>query len=250
MRESQIEPWLAHCLEASDATERRGCSNLEVSMESNNAPANRSRGRSQGLDVREHPRRTREKCFSLDVPFYRTRPFHGTVGFIILTKDELIHALQNEVRILLHLISKVDPATLDYRLSPKQRSLLELLQYLVFMPEVHMRAALADSFSLAGFQTAWQAGDATAKAMNLAQITEAIGRQRALIEELLSPCSDADLRAQIEMFGNKASRGSMLVLLVLSHYAAYRMQLFLYLKATGRAELSTFNLWVGADALA
>ena len=175
--------------------------------------------------------------------------FHGNVGFVVLTKDELIHALQNEVRILLHLISKVDPAILDYRLSPKQRSLLELLQYLVFMPEVHMRAALADSFSLAGFQTAWQAGDATAKAMNLAQITEAIGRQRALIEELLSPCSDADLRAQIEMFGNKASRGSMLVLLVLSHYAAYRMQLFLYLKAAGRAELSTFNLWVGADAL-
>jgi len=135
------------------------------------------------------------------------------------------------------------------RLSPKQRSLLELLQYLVFMPEVHMRAALADSFSLDGFQTAWQAGEATAKAMNLAQITEAIGRQRALIEELLSPCSDADLRAQIEMFGNKASRGSKLVLLVLSHYAAYRMQLFLYLKAAGRAELSTFNLWLGADAL-
>lgn len=70
-----------------------------------------------------------------------------------------------------------------------------------------------------------------------------------MIEELLSPCSDADLRAQIEMFGNKASRGSKLVLLVLSHYAAYRMQLFLYLKAAGRAELSTFNLWLGADAL-
>jgi hypothetical protein len=168
---------------------------------------------------------------------------------VVLTKDELIHALQNEVRILLHLISKVDPATLDYRLSPKQRSLLELLQYLVFMPEVHMRAALAHSFSLGGFQTAWQSGEATAKAMNLAQITEAIGRQRALIEELLSPCSDADFRAQIEIFGNKASRGSMLVRLVLSHYAAYRMQLFLYLKAAGCAELSTFNLWLGADAL-
>ena len=108
---------------------------------------------------------------------------------MILTKDELIHALQNEVRILLHLISKVDPATLDYRLSPKQRSLLELLQYLVFMPEVHMRAALADSFSLDGFQTAWQAGEATAKAMNLAQITEAIGRaarvDRGIVEPLL-----------------------------------------------------------------
>jgi hypothetical protein len=115
--------------------------------------------------------------------------------------------LQNEVRILLHLISKVDPATLDYRLSPKQRSLLDLLQYLVFMPEVHMRAALADSFSLDGFQTAWQAGEATAKAMNLAQITEAIGRQRALFEELLSPCSDAIFARKSKCSGTRPAAG-------------------------------------------
>src|SRR5271169_3913157 len=74
VRESQIEPWLAYSLEASDATERRGCANLEVSMESNKAPANHSRDRSQGLDVRENPLSTAERYFSLDVPFYRT---HG-----------------------------------------------------------------------------------------------------------------------------------------------------------------------------
>ena len=50
------------------------------------------------------------------------------------------------------------------------------------------------------------------------------------------------------MFGRKASRGSTIVSLVLSHYAAYRMQLFLYLKACGREELNTMNLWVGRDA--
>ena len=51
----------------------------------------------------------------------------------------------------------------------------------------------------------------------------------------------------MEMFGRKASCGFMLVSLVLKHYAAYRMQLFLYLKASGRAELNTMNLWVGMD---
>ena len=35
---------------------------------------------------------------------------------------------------------------------------------------------------------------------------------------------------------------------VLSGYAAYRTQLFLYLKACGREELSTMNLWAGMDA--
>lgn len=62
--------------------------------------------------------------------------------------------------------------------------------------------------------------------------------------------SDAELRAEIEMFGSKASRGSWLVNLVLCHYAAYRMQLFLYLKACGREELNTMNLWAGMDAAA
>ena len=31
-------------------------------------------------------------------------------------------------------------------------------------------------------------------------------------------------------------------------YAAYRTQLFVYLKACGREELNTMNLWAGMDA--
>ena len=35
---------------------------------------------------------------------------------------------------------------------------------------------------------------------------------------------------------------------VIGQCAAYRMQLFLYLKACGREDLNTMNLWVGTDA--
>src|SRR4029079_1013037 len=49
---------------------------------------------------------------------------------MVLTKEELIGSLQNEVRILQHLCTKIDPAMLDYRPTPKQRSTLELLRYL------------------------------------------------------------------------------------------------------------------------
>jgi len=52
---------------------------------------------------------------------------------MVLTKNELVASLQNEVRILLHLAGKVDRAKLDYRPTPKQRSTLELLQYLSMM---------------------------------------------------------------------------------------------------------------------
>ena len=60
--------------------------------------------------------------------------------------------------------------------------------------------------------------------------------------------SDADLRAEIDMLGQKSSRGAFIVNLVLSGCAAYRTQLFLYLKACGREELGTMNLWGGMDA--
>jgi hypothetical protein len=50
------------------------------------------------------------------------------------------------------------------------------------------------------------------------------------------------------MFGTKTTRGAFLVNLVLCGCAAYRTQLFVYLKACGREELSTLNLWAGIDA--
>ena len=71
--------------------------------------------------------------------------------------------------------------------------------------------------------------------------------QPALYERLLLDISDADLRATINMFGEDQSRGAFLVNLVLSGCAAYRTQLFVYLKACGRDEL-TDDLWAGMDA--
>lgn len=167
---------------------------------------------------------------------------------MVLTKDELISSLHNEVRILLHLISKVDPAKLDYRPTPKQRSMLELLQYLTIVGPIHLRAVKAGAFDLDAWRNTWRTEEAAAKARSLEQVKDSIGKQSALFAELVGACSDTDLRAEIEMFGRKASRGSMVVSLVLCHYAAYRMQLFLYLKASGREELSTMNLWAGMDA--
>ena len=56
------------------------------------------------------------------------------------------------------------------------------------------------------------------------------------------------LPSEFEMFGNKSTKGAFLVNLVLGGCAAYRTQLFVYLKACGREELTTMNLWAGMDA--
>ena len=163
---------------------------------------------------------------------------------MVLTKQELISALQNEVRILLHLASKIDRNQLDYRPSPKQRSTIELLQYLTIMGPSLVPAIKAGAFDGAAFGAA----QAKANAMNFDQVLAAIEKQSGDYAQQLSSWSDADFRAELDLFGKKASRGSHIVFVVLCGFAAYRTQLFLYLKACGRDELNTMNLWGGADA--
>jgi hypothetical protein len=82
----------------------------------------------------------------------------------------------------------------------------------------------------------------------LEQVKDAIGKRSALFAKELGSLSATDVRTEMEMFGSKASRGSWLVSLLLWHYVAYCLQLFLYLKGCGREDLSTMNLWAGTDA--
>ncbi|MEQ1856450.1 MAG: hypothetical protein ABL963_08270 [Longimicrobiales bacterium] len=162
---------------------------------------------------------------------------------MVLTKAELIGSLQNEARILVHLAGKVDPAHLDYRPTPKQRSTLELFRYLSMMGPVMVRAAKGGGFDPA----AWSEAEKAAAGRSFAETVATIGTLGDLYAKLLGEWSDGDFRIDLEMFGNKSSRGAFLVNTVLSGYAAYRTQIFLYLKACGRTELNTMNLWAGMD---
>jgi hypothetical protein len=162
---------------------------------------------------------------------------------MVLTKSELISSLQNEVRILLHLAGKVDRAKLDYRPTAKQRSTLELLQYLTIMGPALIQVAKSGTFDTG----AWTAAEKAAGARDFDQTVAAIAQQTDSYAALLADVTDTDYRAEIEMFGQKSTRGSFIVNWVLSGCAAYRTQLFLYLKACGREELGTMNLWAGVD---
>ncbi len=168
---------------------------------------------------------------------------------MVLAKHELIQCLRNEVNLVLHLASKIDPAKSDYRPTPGQRSTLELLRYLAIVGPIHLRAAMADAFDPDVWRNLWQNGEAHTKQMGIQEAKDAIAQHRELFTELLETRPDSDFRDELEMFGHTASRGSWLVNLVLCHYTAYRMQLFLYLKSSGRAELNTLNLWVGVDSM-
>lgn len=163
---------------------------------------------------------------------------------MVLTKAELIESLQHEVRILRHLAGKVDRAQLDYRPTPKQRSTIELLQYLTVMGPALVEAAKVGTFDPAP----WTKAEAAAKARDFDQTVAALAAQGDVYATQLDGMSDADFRAEVHLFGMKTSRGAFIVNHILSGCAAYRTQLFLYLKACGREELNTMNLWAGMDA--
>ena len=162
---------------------------------------------------------------------------------MVLTKEDLIGLLQNEVRILQHLCTKIEPAMVDYRPTPKQRSTLELLRYLTNMGPGLVEAAKTGTFDPAAWTEATQKADAR----DFNQTVKALAAHHDAYAALIGPMTEADFRETVNLFGTPMSRGSFIVNLVLSGCAAYRTQIFLYLKACGRDELTTANLWGGAD---
>ena len=169
---------------------------------------------------------------------------------MVLTKEELIAALRNEIRILLHLAGKVDPSKRDYRPTPKQRSTLELLQYLAIMAPTEIAVIQGGVFDRPALSAAFTPAEARAKTLSFEQALAAIQQQADQFSQVLGGWTESDFRKEVDMFGSKTSRGAMLVNLVLCGFAAYRTQLFCYLKSCGREELSTVNLWAGVDSMA
>ncbi len=163
---------------------------------------------------------------------------------MVFTKSELLTALQHELNICIHLAGKVDRAQLDYRPTPKQRSTIELLRYLVVQGPVLLTSAKAGAFDGA----AWGAAQQVADGKDVDGLMGMFEQQKAEFAAILADMSDADFRAEIEMFGRKSTRGAFLVQSLLGNYIAYRTQLFLYCKSCGRVELNTSNLWRGVDA--
>ena len=163
---------------------------------------------------------------------------------MVLTKPELIALLQKEVRLLLHLTTKIDPDMLDYRPTPKQRSTIELLRYLTNSGPALINYAKGQPMDAAAIADATEA----ANKRTFEETVAALAALSDLYPQLLADMSDEDLRGQIMWVdGSQISKGQFLVNYVFGQAAQYRLQLFLYLKACGREELNTMNLWIGAD---
>jgi len=160
----------------------------------------------------------------------------------MFTREQFLNSVRHEVNVIKHLHTKVPKDHLDYRPTPKQRSLQELLEYLPVNLAV-TKQLIADDWSDVGanFQ---QIREDARKDFNAT-----MDRELAMFVERVNKIPEADFQNKLTTLpgGNKIPLGDALLGFPFKFLAAYKMQLFLYLKSCGREELNTFNCWMGAD---
>lgn len=159
-------------------------------------------------------------------------------------KKAFLASLKHETKVIIHLASLLKADQLGYRPTAKQRSTTELLQYLTIM---------GTSATIYAKTNAWDHWDALAeksKTVTLASFPKAMQAQLKAIAKVLTPFNDAALkRKPANSFTcGKTSLGAALIEMVLKQIVAYRMQLFLYAKASGLPQLNTDDCWRGKSS--
>lgn len=158
----------------------------------------------------------------------------------MITKEQYIKSFVKELEIIKHLAEKITPEMLEYRPSEKQRSTLELMQYLG-----HISATAILSF----IDPVNNSYMELAKAKDLVTFENFISKideQIKIVNEQVSVLTDEQLDSEVSFFGMN-EKLSMHLLSALKWITAYKMQLFLYIKANGVHHIGTSNAWAGFD---
>jgi hypothetical protein len=155
------------------------------------------------------------------------------------TREQFLKSVGNEIRIIKHLATKIPEGRGDYRPSETQRSTLELLQYLSAAGSTTMKVMLTENVKSYEDYLDFKEN------VNLENFKDKMDAQEADIREMFAQISDEDLKKEFDYYGNR-TKAEHLIEGILKTFAAYRMQLFLYVKACG-AHVSTMDVWAGVD---
>ncbi len=158
----------------------------------------------------------------------------------MITNEQYVESLVHELEIIKHLAEKVDGVKLDYRPTEKQRSTLELMQYIGQMVHTSISAYIA------GDQNKYIELSKNKDLVNFENFVSKIDEQIKFARESVMALTDEDMKKESTIWGNTASLAVHL-LGVLKSVTAYKMQLFLYIKASGNHNIGTSNLWAGRD---
>ena len=155
------------------------------------------------------------------------------------TREQFWKSVSNEVRIIKHLATKIPEGQEIYKPSESQRSTLELLQYLSTTGASTMKVMLTeDAKSSADYMT-------QRASVTISNFAERMDLQEKDMKEMFEKMTDEEFKKEFDYYGVR-TKAEHLIEGVLKTFAAYRMQLFLYVKACG-AHVSTRDVWMGLD---
>jgi hypothetical protein len=162
----------------------------------------------------------------------------------MISRKHYLDTVLRELHIIRHLSTKIPADAYDFRPSQNQRSMLELLRYLSVCGSASLHVMLHDSdWKL------WKPYTESAVAMTPEEFTAALDKQETAIIQMVTAIPEEDFfnREVKNPMGVVMPLGAGLISMTLSWLTAYRMQLFLYLKQCGVAEIGTSNCWGGED---
>jgi hypothetical protein len=144
-----------------------------------------------------------------------------------------------ETDICVRLASKMPAGGLDYRPTPGQRNTLELMRYISKGPYNGVRRIVAGDWTLG------KPAVELSKDMPPSDFAAQMRWQNEEVARIVRAADPVDLEQGTLLlpWGETAIKGEALVNHPLKWLVGYRMQLFLYLKAAGAAQLATPDLW-------
>lgn len=157
----------------------------------------------------------------------------------MITKQEYMDSLAHEFHVIRHLAEKIKPEQLSHKPTDKQRTLQELMQYLT-------------TIFIAGVDSVVTGDSAAYKKYfggempTLEGFKGMMSDEEHKVMELLKSMPESDMQTELMMWGHSQTKALHLINL-LKIAAAYKMQMFLYMKQTGTENIGTMNLWAGMD---
>ncbi len=161
-------------------------------------------------------------------------------------KQHLLNNIKKEINICSRLYTKISPDQMDYRPKEGVRSIMELLQYISViggaMPKYWLKKDDTD------FNTFFTSTVTSSRDMTHGEFLNAMDKQLAAITEMFDQLSDEDLFKDVTYpWGGTAALGEGIMATSVKWLAAYKLQLFLFIKLSGDQKLSTADAWVLTD---
>lgn len=156
-------------------------------------------------------------------------------------KHQLLQNLQREIFLLKQLAPLIEERDLDFRPAEKMRSTMELMQYLSGIGATMLRWFVINDLT----PEEWVKIREYRKSLTLENFRDRLDEQMEDIVKYMNMINEEDLvKVEVTLPSKeKMVLGTAIINAPIKWLAAYRMQLFMYLKMNGRSEISTREAW-------